>query len=81
MTKQEIIDALAPSVKPEIIEAITAIFKNEERLSNAAKVFSEVVNRSNEKQETSLAEKAISIEQKIDHMRSREKYIWGGNNA
>ncbi|OWV27326.1 hypothetical protein B7988_00640 [Fibrobacter sp. UWB1] len=77
MTKQEIIDALAPSLKPEILTSIKEIFDNEERLMN--KVFNEVANRSPETK--TFSQVMAESENRIDAMRGREKYIWGGNDA
>lgn len=90
MNKREIIDALAPSVKPEILEAIRVIFDREEMLSKAASMFNSALAQTRLKsQETpdpeflrldpiahvSNIRSRAEIENKMDCMRSNPKYM------
>jgi len=75
MTKKEIIDALAPSIKPEILTAIQEIFDRDEQLMAAARIFHNATTAP----KLTPTEQAINIENKIDSLRSNPKYMFDIN--
>lgn len=78
MNKEEILARLKPVLSSELYSAIETVFANEAKLTAAAKVFTEVAVA---KRDRDFVTDSVNIEKRIDAMRSREKYIWGGNDA
>lgn len=99
MTKQEIIMALSPVVREELLNAIKAVFDREEVLSKAASMFNAALmanDNAPKREDEGLSDligsmkidkrlaqpytTAAQIENSIDAMRSRPKYMHTEDN-
>lgn len=73
MNKEEILARLKPVLSSELYSAIETVFANEAKLTAAAKVFTEVAVA---KRDSDFVTHCINTENRIDAMRSREKYLF-----